>query len=199
MFFIKVLLCKLKELHISDAELLEQAGRYEKIDTIRCPNCKKKGLFRRITPYERVMISMVKGKRQVQNVKVPRIKCTHCGKTESLLADILIPFSSYSLTFILQTLQDYLKRSGSVVAFCAEREISISTLYTWRKLFQQHYNLWFHSVQKICCVTQKSIVNIQNISCFPSAFQTKFHCVFMQFSAKPSFNKSKSKISITYL
>lgn len=182
MIQLKVILCELKALHISDEELIERSERSVKIRSIRCPHCGCKGCFQRIAPYSRMMISMEKGKRRETLIKIPRVKCIFCGRTQGLLANSLIPFSSYSLRFILQTLLDYLNRSNSVTNFCESRAISISTLYSWIHLFQKQYHLWSGTVRSIYRISQTAISDIQSIPAFPTIFYERFSYCFLQTS-----------------
>ena len=92
---------------------------------------------------------MKDGLRCDSSVSIPRVLCTSCGHTHALIPDVLIPFGSYSLCFILSALQRYLNRSSTVAALCDSLQISISTLYGWIHLFEQHASLWLGILHKV--------------------------------------------------
>ena len=47
-------------------------------------------------------------------LRVPRVKCTSCGRTHALLPEMLIPYSSYSLRFVLTVLEAYFLHAQDV-------------------------------------------------------------------------------------
>ena len=68
-------------------------------------------------------------------LRVLRVKCTSCGHTHALLPEMLIPYSSYSLRFILTVLENYFLHIHPVEVICETYQISHSTLYAFRSLF----------------------------------------------------------------
>ncbi|WP_279233234.1 DUF6431 domain-containing protein [Desulfallas thermosapovorans] len=68
--------------------------------------------------------------------------CSSCGHTHAILPEIIIPYSSYSLIFILTVLRDYYLFHMTVQALCNKYMIATSTLYAWKRLFQIHKKLW---------------------------------------------------------
>ena len=108
-----------------------------------CPSCftnhadwKKHGI------YQRCIISFEKGQIIYYYVNVIRYKCSCCGHTNAILPDIIVPYQSYSLNFILAVLKDYFTKLLTVEAICLKYFISSSTLYKWKKLFLLHKKLW---------------------------------------------------------
>lgn len=75
-------------------------------------------------------------------VTVQRCRCGSCGHTHALLPATLVPYSSYSLRFILSVLRAYFLRTDTVAGICERVGIAISTLYRWKKLFLTHKQLW---------------------------------------------------------
>jgi hypothetical protein len=95
------------------------------------------------------MISVYKGKRIQTTLTIPRYLCESCGRTHALLPDVLIPFGSYSLRFVLTILRAYKNRTGTVAELCMDWEIAISTLYGWIHLFIDHHNAWCRILDRI--------------------------------------------------
>ena len=55
--------------------------------------------------------------------------------------EMLIPYSSYSLRFVLTVLEDYFLHVHTVEQICETYQIAHSTLYVFRNLFLSHKQL----------------------------------------------------------
>ena len=126
------------------------------------------------------MISVYKGKRIQTTLTIPRYLCESCGRTRALLPDVLIPFGSYSLRFVLTILRAYKNRTGTVAELCMDWEIAISTLYGWIHLFIDHHNAWCRILDRILWVSEEAIQAISLIPAFPSEFFLRFGRIFLQ-------------------
>ncbi len=118
--------------HISDLELHRAA-----VDSFLRNN------RRRITKagsYSRDMISIHNSHRVTNEIEIFRFryKDDPSFQTHSLSSDILIPFGSYTIRFVLHVLYIYYKHSLSVSDLCSYFAISPSTLYDWKRLFGSH-------------------------------------------------------------
>ena len=91
----------------------------------------------------------------------------HCGKTHALIPDNLIPYSSYSLRFILFLLWKFSICSCTVTQFCNKWCIAISTIYKWLHMFIEHYNLWFGAIEEIVSLKKDSVKRIEMITSLP--------------------------------
>lgn len=76
------------------------------------------------------------------SVTVQRYRCSSCVHTHALLPNPLVPYSAYSLRFILLVLRDCFLQSAYVQEICERAEISVSTLYRRKVLFLAHKALW---------------------------------------------------------
>ena len=139
----KAIFIKLNQLHFSDQQLFDMAVSRFDLSRCTCPTCGSIGQFRIFYSYERSLITISEGKREEKSISVSRFLCESCNHTHALLPDILIPYGSYSLRFILTILLAYLKRTDTVAAFCEHWHISVSTLYAWIHLFVEQYNAVF--------------------------------------------------------
>lgn len=61
----------------------------------------------------------------------------------------LVPYSSYSLRFILLVLRDYFLHRACVQKICEHAGISVSTLYRWKALFLAHKALWLGMLEDL--------------------------------------------------
>ena len=103
-----------------------------------------------VSTYRRKVITIANGKRAVFYVWIPCVRCEGCGGyCHAVLFDLLIPYSSYTLLFIMTVLGDYLNRKGTVQDICEKWEISLPTLYAWKRRFMVHYDHWCDSLRKI--------------------------------------------------
>ncbi|GLG06374.1 DUF6431 domain-containing protein [Sellimonas catena] len=135
------LFCKLKEIKISDQEWFDQAVRSLNLSDHSCPYCNSKGHLILHDVYPRYMVTLKNNGPVTVILRVPRVKCISCGHTHALLPEMLIPYSSYSLRFVLTVLEAYFLHVHTVEKICERYQIVHSTLYTFRSLFLSHKRL----------------------------------------------------------
>jgi len=141
--------CKLNFIKFSAQEIFTEAMRdfsKEKLPTLvyPCPFCgAKHPHWSEFASYERDLISFENGSPVTYTITVSRIICSSCGHTHAILPEIIIPYGSYSLIFILTVLRDYYLSHMTVQALCDKYMIATSTLYAWKRLFLIHKKLWF--------------------------------------------------------
>lgn len=176
----KAIFIKLNQLNISDQQLFDYAVSSFKPSKCSCPECGALGHMDSFSSYHRDLITVSNGERTGASLIVPRFRCTSCGHTHSILPDVLIPYSSYSLRFILSVLLDYLQHKYTVTDLCEHWEISVSTLYDWIHLFLEHYNSWCRSLERILRISYNAVSSVCNTDSFPSQFYTKFRFSFLQ-------------------
>ena len=179
MIRVNAILCKLNSIKLSDISLFKTFCDYSLTTGIKCPHCGNTSELKRHSAYERTLISISEGKRQEHTVSVTRVKC-HCGKTSALIPDLLIPYGSYSIRFVLFVLWKYLTRIKTVEALCDEFHISKSTLYHWTHTFISQYNLWFGVMKEIDTLTYSSLQRFSSIASFPGLFFKRFHFSLFQ-------------------
>ena len=197
MIRVKVILCKLNSLNLSDNALFNRYYSNFKPSQYVCPHCECRGIFSYHSDYSRSMISFINGDRCESTVSVPRVIC-QCGHTHALIPDHLIPYGSYSLRFILVILQLFMSRHCNVAAFCDKWQISISTIYYWKHLFTLHYNLWFSVLNEISELNSKAFKALWATPMLPSAFFCSFRFSFLQSrykTTKSTQDRSMTKIT----
>ena len=108
-----------------------------------CPACgAKHPLWSFYDNYDRYLIYFEHGETVTCQISVTRIICSSCGRTHAILPEIIIPYGSYSLVFILTVLRDYYLSQMTIKALCDKYQIAHSTLYAWKRLFTLHKKLW---------------------------------------------------------
>lgn len=173
----KILSCK-----ISDIDLFNTSLSLVDLSDEICsnPRCQAKGCCRMHASYSRDLISFYHGKRQESQVVIPRVYCESCCKTHALIPEHLIPYGSYSIRFILAVIYVYSKKKYRVADLCERYKISISTLYTWLKLFKEHFNSWFSIMEQIISVSSHAVEKIYSYENFHSSFFKRFNFSFLQ-------------------
>lgn len=115
-----------------------------------CPFCgAKHPTWSHHASYDRYLISYEKGITTTYTISITRLICSSCGHTHAILPEIIIPYGSYSLIFVLNVLRDYYLSQMTVHTLCDKYEISPSTLYAWKRLFLIHKKLWLGVLEDI--------------------------------------------------
>jgi len=167
---------KLNLIKISDLALLLTTHPSYKV----CPPCGAVDCCEPYSDYTRWMIYINNGVRTEVHIVIDRVLCNSCKHTHALIADVLIPYSSYSLRFILYVLRAYFYRNCTVALLCEHFSIAISTLYRWIHLFKEHANLWLSVLEQIIQVTVPALDYFEDIPQLPSSFFHRYRFSFLQ-------------------
>jgi hypothetical protein len=134
---------KLNYLRQTDVELYLQAILNFSTKFLPCPCCGAKNpSWKQHAVYDRYLISFENGHSVATIITIDRLICSSCDHTHAILPEILIPHSSYGILYIVQVLRAYFMGLFTVVNLCEHYQISVSTLYAWKKLFLLHKKLW---------------------------------------------------------
>ena len=106
-----------------------------------CPKCGAKGKLSGHGDYGRGMTSYEGGQIVYRLISVLRYLCASCKATHALLPDIIVPYSPYSLLFMLAALIAYYERDDTVAEVCARFGIAVSTIYKWIERIAEHKDL----------------------------------------------------------
>ena len=174
------LLCKLNSIKDSDFLIFRNAQDSIIISVEVCPTCGAKHLCSFHAFYERDLIVIENNSTVCHNVSISRVICSSCGHTHALLPDILIPYGSYSLFFILKVLRSYYLHSYTSEMLCSIYSISISTLYAWILLFNNQKALWLGVLSDLETSSLSFLSLLMDKSSFPMTFFHEFHFSFLQ-------------------
>ncbi len=141
--------CKLNQISFSDRQWLAQETESLNHTDGICPVCHAKACLSPFASYTRYLVEWVDGVPATYEVTVQRYQCSSCGGTHALLSSALVPYSSYSLRFILLVLREYFLHRGCVQTICEHAGISVSTLYRWKSLFLVHKALWLGVLENL--------------------------------------------------
>jgi len=175
---------------ISDLSLFNNASDVFSSDDFVCPKCGRKQDASFIQSYPRYLITIEKGQIVTHIISVKQVRCDSCDSIHAILPDCLVPYSSYSLAFILKVLRSYFFRSCSVEVLCANYLIAVSTLYSWIKLFHLHKRLWLGLLNNLQ-ISSTDFLDTLLSSDFPSdTFVSSTGFSFMQGAFTTPFNSS---------
>lgn len=135
------LFCKLKNIKLSDQEWFDRAIAKLNLSEQVCPYCDSKGQMIFHDSYPRYMITLKANHIETEILRIPSVKCDSCGHTHAVLPEMLIPYSSYSIRFVLTVLKDYFLHAHTVEKICEMYQIAHSTFYAFRDLFFSHKKL----------------------------------------------------------
>lgn len=154
-----------------------------------CPLCHRKGECRIHAYYYRFAIDFIDGHPVVHRLRILRVMCSCCGHTHAILPDPVIPYSSYSLFFILQVLFMYLSHSMTVSVICDSFCITPMQLYRWKSLYQDHRREWqglLKSVEQDLLSSLEELMSFDPFSSFAKDFFLKTSSTFMQSHKNPA-------------
>lgn len=158
-----------------------------------CPHCGTKcPVWSYHSSYGRFMVSYQHNSIITDHIDIPRIVCSSCGTSHALLPELLIPHRTYSLLFVLSVLRDYYIKEKRIREICEKYQISTSTLYQWKRLFEEHKKLWLGVLEDMyqkCLEFLSTILNTK-ASGGLKAFFTNNKFSFLQGRTKTAFYDS---------
>ena len=122
------------------------------------------------------------------NVTVLRLVCESCGHTHAILPDPIIPYSTYSLFFILRVLAEAFAGFLTREQLCERFGITASQLYKWLSLFRQHKQEWLgllSSAEIPDPIFLRRLCSLEPFSCFAKEFFLKCMVSFLQSHSNP--------------
>lgn len=138
-----LLLSKIVRVKASSQQLFESyMSKFQpKLET--CPICGCKGSCHIHDYYGRNVVDFRNGEKIHMNLCVMRVFCEQCGHAHAILPDIIIPYSIYSLLFVLRILGQYFSERYTIEQICETYGICRSQFYKWLVLWKQHKRDWF--------------------------------------------------------
>ena len=182
------LLCKLIRIKTSSKSIFDSYMNHYQPHPEICPLCKSQGNCRIHAYYNRSVIDFKYGLKVKSSICVKRLICDSCGHTHAVLPDILIPYASYSLMFILRVLGEFFLGMTSIEALCEKFSITSMQFYKWLQLWKQHKQLWLGILSDMETSNWgflKSLILTETYSDFGTAFCRQFSYSFLQAHKNP--------------
>lgn len=174
----------------SDLMIFDTFMNNLQVGTLTCPTCGAKYNCTAFSSYSRNMITFENGLNTCHNISVDRVICNSCQHTHAILPEILIPFGSYTLSFVLTALRTYFLGSKTVTSLCEYFQISISTLYSWIKLFKEQKHIWLGLLNDAKTAPSDFINDLLNQRVSASTFYNLTKISFLQNFRTTHFDSS---------
>lgn len=155
-----------------------------------CPCCGSAGNMKIHCYYGRSLTDFIDGRPVDNEVTVLRLVCNSCRHTSAVLPDIIIPYETHSLFFVMRVLAEYYLNIMTVEKLCERFSITVRRLYQWIRKFLDNKELWLGivsdmEISEICFL--KRLVTMPQFSLFLSQFNSKAGASFMQTHAGPPY------------
>jgi len=126
------------------------------------------------------------------NVTIKRVLCNVCETTHAVLADVIVPYKSYCIVFILRVLKEYF-HTRAVTAICRKYGIASSTLYAWRDRYLSHAALDLGAIVEAALQSgARWLTNAHDIcrTGAPHNFYGRFGFSFLQYKEATYFSSA---------
>lgn len=153
-----------------------------------CPICGSIGNCHIHDYYGRSIIDFQAGKREKSDLCVMRVFCDSCEHAHAILPDVIIPYSSYSLLFILRLLGQYFAGRFTIEQLCERYQISTKQFYKWLALWKSHKQEWLGILSDLDTSDVsflRSIILLDSFSSFAMRFILHFAHSFLQSHRNP--------------
>lgn len=107
-----------------------------------CPVCGSTGNCHIHDYYGRTITDFQNGKKLKESLCIMRVFCDSCEHAHAVLPDIIIPYSGYSLFFILAILGGYFAGLHTIEQLCERFDVSEKQFHKWLQLWQLHKEQW---------------------------------------------------------
>ena len=160
-----------------------------------CPICGSTGNCHVHDYYDRSVIDFIDGKREKSSLCVMRVFCDSCEHAHAVLPDVIVPYSSYSLFFVLRILGEYFAGLSTMERLCEKFDISRNQLFKWVALFKVHKQEWLGilaDAELSCLSFMKSLVMADSYSSLSMEFIRRLSHSFLQSHRNPILRSPKN-------
>ncbi len=160
-----------------------------------CPICGSTGNCRIHDYYGRSIIDFRTGRRQKENLCIMRVFCDSCEHAHAVLPDIIVPYSSYSLLFILFILGEYFAGLHTIGQLCECFDISEKQFHKWLALWKSHKQQWLgmlNDSETDNDAFYQHLVLLDSYSSFSMVFIRLTACSFLQSHRNPVLTSPKN-------
>ena len=153
-----------------------------------CPLCGNTGNCHIHDYYDRSLVDFCSGIRTHHSLCVMRVFCDSCEHAHAILPDVMIPYSSFSLLFILRLLGQYFADRFTVEQLCERYGISQNRFYKWLSLWRSHKQDWLGLLEGLLVSDLsflRGILTADRFSDFSMQFVLRFSYSFLQSHRNP--------------
>ena len=183
-----LLFCKIIRIKTSSKSLFDSYMSHFKPRRETCPICGSFGNCRIHAYYGRHIIDFISGRPAKADICVLRVFCDSCRHSHAILPDVIIPYSGYSLFFLLRLLGEYFSGLFHVEELCERFGISQNQLYQWISLWHIHKQEWLGVLADLEVSDWsflKTLLSYSRYSSFSMGYAIQCDNSFMQSHANP--------------
>ena len=160
-----------------------------------CPICTSTGNCHIHDYYGRSIIDFKAGRQEKSQMCILRVFCDSCGHAHAVLPDIIIPYSSYSLFFVLRLLGEYFAGLSTIEQLCERYDVSPNQLFRWLALWKSHKRVWLGMLDDNDISNSaflKDLATMDSYSSFSMAFILQQCHSFLQSHRNPVLKSPKN-------
>lgn len=153
-----------------------------------CPVCGSTGNCKIHAYYGRKIIDFIRGAVVASEITVQRVICSGCDHTHAILPDMIIPYLSYGLFFILRVLGEAFLRCFPLEQLFERFGITQNQFYHWLELWKSHKQEWLGLLQSAEIQDLSFLMGIvvkTDFSDFSQDFVGKCRISFLQSHSNP--------------
>lgn len=153
-----------------------------------CPFCGSKSNCSIHSYYGRSLTDFIHGLPVHHDITILRVICSSCQHTHAILPDLIIPYSTYSLFFILRVLAEHFCGFRSIENICDRYSISVNQFYKWLKIWHSHKQDWLGLLSSLETSDRSFLLQLLRMSYskFASSFTRSFSLSFLQSHHNPA-------------
>lgn len=183
-----LLLCKIFRIKTSSKSLFDSYMAKFQPHLETCPLCGSTANCHIHDYYDRSLVDFRSGIRTRYSLCVMHIFCDSCEHAHAILPDVMIPYSSFSLLFILCLLGQYFADRFTVEQLCERYGISQNRFYQWLSLWRSHKQDWLGLLEDLSVSDLsflRGILVSDRFSDFSMQFALRFSYSFLQSHSNP--------------
>ena len=183
-----LLLCKIFRIKTSSKSLFDSYMAKFQPHLETCPLCGSTANCHIHDYYDRSLVDFRSGIRTRYSLCVMHIFCDSCEHAHAILPDVMIPYSSFSLLFILCLLGQYFADRFTVEQLCERYGISQNRFYQWLSLWRSHKRDWLGLLEDLSVSDLsflRGILVSDRFSDFSMQFALRFSYSFLQSHSNP--------------
>ena len=183
-----LLLCKIIRIKTSSKFLFDSYMEQFKPELETCPICGSTGNCHIHDYYGRSIIDFKAGRQEKSDLCILRVFCDSCRHAHAILPDIIIPYSSYSLFFVLRLLGEYFAGLFTIEQLCERYSISPKQFFRWLALWKSHKQEWLGLLSDAGTSSLsflKKLISADSFSSFSQEFVRRFSLSFLQSHRNP--------------
>lgn len=191
----KALFCKIIRIKISSKSIFDSYMALFQPHLETCPICGSTGNCHIHDYYDRSIVDFIAGRQEKSSLCILRLFCDSCQHAHAVLPDVIIPYSTYSLFFVLRILAEYFAGLYTCEQLCERFGISPNQLRKWIALWRSHKRQWLGLLDDASSSDYsflKELVASDNYSDFSMSFIRRLSHSLLQSHGNPILANPKN-------